>query len=113
MPAYNIYREQLTSLFHGHALWQPDGPDATGVSVGDVGYVREGRFIRMFNVLLEWNHPLNNSLCQLEPYDRLDLGPFVNIRELAFSKGDHYSQHVTPYQETMNPMTAGPESPDE
>jgi hypothetical protein len=107
---YHIYREQLTSLFHGHALWQPDGPDPTGVSVGDVGYVREGRFFRMFNVLLEWNDPLNYSLCEPEPYTRLDLGPFVNIRELRFSKGDHYSPHVTPFRETINnPMAAGPD----
>ena len=105
---YNIYREQLTSLFHGHALWQPDG-HPTGVSVGDVGYVRKGCFFRMFNVLLEWNDPSNYSLCEPEPYDRLDLGPFVNTRESRFSKGDYYSRYVTPFEETMNPMTAGPD----
>jgi hypothetical protein len=106
---YNIYREQLTSLFHGHALWQPDGPDPTGVSVGDVGYVREGRFFRMFNVLLEWNDPSNYSLCEPEPYDPLVLGQHVSIRESEFPKGGHYSRHVTHFQETMDLLTEGPD----
>lgn len=109
MPPYDVYRGQLTSLLHGHALWEPDPIHLYAqVSVGDVGYVREGCFFRMFNALLEWNDPSNYSLCEPEPYDPLVLGPHVNIRESAFPKGDHYSRYVTHFQETMNPITAGP-----
>ena len=67
----------------------------------------------MFNVLLEWNDPSNYTLCEPEPYTRLDLGRFTNTRESIFPKGDLPSRHVTPFHETMNPMAAGPESPDE
>lgn len=102
---YDVYREQLVPLFHGHALWNPEPP----VSIGDVGYVREGSFFRMFNVLLEWNDPLNYTLCEPEPYTRLDLGPFARIRESNFSRGDHPSRHVTPFQETMDPMAVRPD----
>jgi hypothetical protein len=107
MPSstYNVYREQLTSLFQGHALWEPEPTSlCTQVSIGDVGYIREGHFIRMFNVLLEWNDLSNYTLCEPEPYTSLDLGPFVNIRESKFSKGDYCSRHVTP-----NNMAAGPD----
>ncbi len=110
LPPYNVYREQLTSLFHGHALWDPDPTNMYAqVSVGDVGYVREGCFFRMFNVLLDWNDPSNYTLCEPEPYTRLDLGPFVNIRESRLPRGDYYSRYVTPVQETENTIAAGPD----
>jgi hypothetical protein len=33
----------------------------------------------MFNVLLEWDDPLNRTTVQPEPYPRLDVGPSPNI----------------------------------
>lgn len=63
-PPFNVYRDQLTSLYHGLALWNPNPPKMiyNHVSIGDVGYVREGVFIRMFNVILPWDHESNNHL---------------------------------------------------
>ena len=58
--ASNIYQDQLTSLFHGIALWNPDPRNHNArVSIGDVGFLVEGAFIRMFNVMLPWNNPSN------------------------------------------------------
>ncbi|SRR6266849_7159476 len=95
-PPFTVYRDQLSSLSHGLALWNPDPPNKIyHVSVGDVGYVHEGTFIRMFNVMLPWDDPSNGILGIPEPYDRLDLGPFVNIRESRFSRGEYYSRSVT------------------
>ena len=112
LPPHAIYREQLAPLYHGHALWEPDSGNLYAhVSVGDVGYVSEGRFFRMFNVLLEWNHPshLNYVLCVPEPYSRIELGQFVNVRESRFSIGDYYSRHVT-RERRNNPIISGPEN---
>lgn len=95
LPPYQVYRDQLTSLFHGHAIWDPDPAGVyEGVSVGDVGYMRDGYFFRMFNVLSEWNDPSNCKLFQPESYPRLELGPFLNIKESKFSKGDYHSRFV-------------------
>jgi len=95
-PPYDVYREQLTSLYRGHALWDPDPANVyEKVSIGDVGYVREGYFVRMFNVLLEWDDPSNCTLCEPEEYTKLELGPFVNIKESPFSKGAYHSPAVT------------------
>ena len=95
-PPYDVYREQLSSLYHGHALWDPDPTNLyASVSIGDVGYVREGCFFRIFNVLLDWDDPSNYTLCEPEPYTRLDMGPFINVRETRFPKGDYYSRYVT------------------
>jgi hypothetical protein len=55
MANYDIFREQLGIRFptSGHALWDPSpsNPDRP-VEVGDVGFIRRGRFHRLFNALL-------------------------------------------------------------
>jgi hypothetical protein len=96
-PPFAVYRDQLTALSHGLALWNPDPPKNiyNNVSIGDVGYLHEGMFIRMFNVTLPWNHPSNGLLGKPEPYDPLDCGPFTNTIEAHFDKVDHYSRSVT------------------
>jgi hypothetical protein len=91
LPPYKVYQQQLLSLFHGHVLWPDPTNLYTQVSVGDVGYVSEGCFFRMFNVLLDWNNPSNYTLCKLEPYTHLDLGPFVNICKSRLPQGDYCS----------------------
>ena len=54
MADYNIFREQLGIRFptYGHALWDPcpEEPDKP-VKIGDVGFIREGKFHRLFNAL--------------------------------------------------------------
>ena len=118
LPPYDVLREQLTSLFHGHALWLPDpGSLYERVSIGDIGYVKDGYFVRMFNVLLEWDDPLNYILYDSIPdsqnmpegYTPLDMGRFSNIRQSRLSKGDYYSRFVTS-QEVTN---VGAQNPDE
>ena len=66
------------------------------VSIGDVGYVNStGFFYRMFNVTLQWDDPLNNKLGQPEHYQPLECGPFVNIHEALFPKGDYRTPNVS------------------
>jgi len=55
MAHYDIYREELARNFQafGHALWEPSpGILHDPVAIGDVGFIREGKFHRIFNVLL-------------------------------------------------------------
>ena len=105
-PPSTIYRDQLSSLFHGLALWDPNRPNGPGgyakVSIGDVGYLHEGMFIRMFNVTLPWNDPSNILLITPEPYDLLDCHPFDNVVSAPFERVDHYSRFVTAEKNTGN-----------
>ncbi|KAF8263068.1 hypothetical protein EI94DRAFT_1741941 [Lactarius quietus] len=59
---YDTFRHQL-GIAHphlGHALWNTSsGERYPPVQVGDVGFVREGRFYRIFNALYSENHPCN------------------------------------------------------
>jgi hypothetical protein len=94
-PPDEVYRDQLISLFYGHALWSPDPAlQYERVEIGDVGYVKDGYFVRMFNVLLPWDHPSNPRSCTPEQYTPLDIGLFSNTKKTRFAKGDYYSRHV-------------------
>jgi hypothetical protein len=57
---YDIFREELATKCstYGHALWEPSpGEHHTAVEIGDVGFIREGSFHRMFNILLPEDDP--------------------------------------------------------
>jgi hypothetical protein len=60
MAHYDIFRGQLAVQYpaYGHALWDPSPiRPHNPVEIGDVGFIREGRFHRLFNALLPDNHP--------------------------------------------------------
>ncbi|KAF8265211.1 hypothetical protein EI94DRAFT_366055 [Lactarius quietus] len=64
MAHYDIFRDQLAIRFpaYGHALWEPSPGDLYDVaSVGDVGYISEGRFHRLFNILLPADDPSHQN----------------------------------------------------
>jgi len=98
----DVLREQLTSLSHGYPLWMPDPANFyERVSIGDVGYVKDGYFVRMFNVLLDWSNPSNflpysesSPESQPDNYVCLEMGPFNQIRQATLSKGVYYSRFV-------------------
>ncbi|KAH9172744.1 hypothetical protein EDB89DRAFT_1885764 [Lactarius sanguifluus] len=95
MAYYDTYRDQLASLYHGHALWVPDPAGLYDhVRVGDVGYVKQGHFNRMFNALLSANDP-TQMYGVPEGFVPLNMGPFNNIRTLNLNHGDYCSTTVT------------------
>jgi hypothetical protein len=110
-PPFNVYRDQLSALALGLALWNPSPPKHiyNNVSIGDVGYLQDGTFIRMFNVMLSWDHPSNRTLGHPEPYEPLDCGPFANNLGGPFDKVEHYSRHVSAETNAGNVGARGPE----
>ena len=92
-----VYQDQLTTLSEGLALWNPNPPKKIydKVSIGDVGYLHEGSFIRMFNVILPWSHESNRALGEPESYKSLDCGPFGNTLERPFNRVIHCSRYVS------------------
>ena len=109
-PSYHVYQDQLSDLSQGVALWIPSPPRSlyNCVSIGDVGYLQEGTFIRMFNVMLPYDDPSNQTLGKPEPYDPLDCGPFSNILKRQFDKVD-YSHSVTEETNVDNAQALGPD----
>ena len=77
-------------------MWNPDPPKRiyNNVSIGDVGYLDEGTFIRMFNVTLPWHHQSNRTLGDPEPFDTLD-NLSAKIKKSLFDKAEFHSSKVT------------------
>ncbi|KIM76680.1 hypothetical protein PILCRDRAFT_12564 [Piloderma croceum F 1598] len=49
MVAYETYANALITKGHGHPLWEPDPGEYAPVDLGDVGYLRKGAFVKLFN----------------------------------------------------------------
>ena len=107
----NVYRDQLSALSRGIALWNPNPPKDiyNNVSIGDVGYLQEGTFIRMFNVMLPWDHPSNKTLGNPTPFESLDCGPFSSTLKSHFDRVNHYSRYVSVENDFGNVQTVGPD----
>lgn len=58
-PAY-IYAEQLLKCQHGLPLWEPEPTKLGEVLIGDVGFIQNGCFYRLFNVLRPADDPANS-----------------------------------------------------
>jgi hypothetical protein len=90
------FREQLAIGYPslGHALWEPDpGNIYEAVDVGDVGFIREGIFYRLFNALLPKGHRSNpkpqlssNFPPQLQPTTSEHIRKSRDDREYFHSK---------------------------
>ena len=92
-------------------MWNPNPPKNiyNKVSIGDVGYLQEGTFIRMFNVMLPWDHPSNAMLGYPEIYELLDCGPFANTLGGDFDATEHYSRHVSAKTNADNILALTPD----
>lgn len=98
MTDYATFREQLAIKFpsYGHALWDPDpGMLYSRVEVGDVGFVRNGRFHRLFNALLPADHPSHSDLGVPEDYEPLIPNPSNHIANGTLSPNSFSSIGVT------------------
>ncbi|KAJ7149140.1 hypothetical protein C8R46DRAFT_532191, partial [Mycena filopes] len=59
-PAHQIYAFQLGQLNLGYPLWCPEPRRYEKVKPGDVGYLKDGSFHRLFNATLDADHPEQN-----------------------------------------------------
>lgn len=98
MAHYNVFRQQLAIKYPaiGHALWEPrPGIGHECVQIGDVGFIREGHFHRLFNALLPEDHPSHRKF-GVPPYHEL-LVPSVSdhINRGVLSRNHYCSAGIT------------------
>ena len=92
MAHYDIYRDRLATAHpaFGHALWEPDLEEGEGlVKIGDVGYIREGKFNRLFNALLPASDASHEGIPLPEYYKPLVLN-VPNPVSTGTLKPNHY-----------------------
>ncbi|KAH9989072.1 hypothetical protein BJV74DRAFT_838710 [Russula compacta] len=104
MAHYHIFRQELAIKYpaYGHALWEPSpGNLYPTVEIGDVGFIRQGKFHRLFNALLPGDHPSHQNFGVPEHYEPLQLNMpwhvdtgmlspnnFRSVGVMAVSSGD-------------------------
>ena len=97
MAHHDTFRDQL-AIAHpafGYALWEPDPGESPPVEVGDVGFIRDGKFHRIFNVLLPANHPSHERLGVPEDHEQLRPRMLDHINRGTLSPNTFYSYGVT------------------
>lgn len=97
MAHYDIFRHHLGIKYpaYGHALWQPSpGDSSPPVEVGDVGFIREGRFYRLFNVLLPADDPSHENFGVPEYHQQLTLQMKTHINSSMLSPNNFCSARV-------------------
>jgi hypothetical protein len=97
MAHYDIFRDELAQKFHayGHALWEPSPGELYGpVAIGDVGYIRRGKFHSIFNVFLPEDHPKHANFGTPEYHEPLQLKMEHRIDTGILSPNDFCSAEV-------------------
>jgi hypothetical protein len=97
MAHYDIFRDQLAIKYpaYGHALWEPSPwPPSIPVEVGDVGFIREGQFHRLFNALKPADDPSHQTLGVPEYYEQLRPSIEEHIVSGTIGSHDFYSRGV-------------------
>ena len=98
MAHYDIFRHHLSiaAPSYGHALWEPSpGNLYPAVEVGDVGYICEGKFRRLFNVLLPANDPSHRNFGVPEYHEPLTLNIENHIDVGNLGPHNFFSTSVT------------------
>ncbi|KAI0001467.1 hypothetical protein BJV74DRAFT_882435 [Russula compacta] len=111
MAHYDIYRNQLATTHpaFGYALWEP-GPegDYGPVEVGDVGYVREGKFYRLFNALRDADDASHEGIPLPEYHERLVPSALNHISSATLRPNHVYSTGVNMTPQEPDVRAAGP-----
>ena len=97
MAHHEIYRDRLATTHPslGHALWQPSPDGGYGpVRIGDVGYIREGKFHRLLNALLPSDDASHERIPPPECHEPLILQVPDHISRGVLKPSNYYSTGV-------------------
>jgi hypothetical protein len=107
MPPFDVYQKHLSFLSQGLALWSPNPLENIydRVSIGDVGYIDEGAFIRMFNVIRPSDDPSNGNYGEPDHYEPLYFHGNT-IRRTTFDATNYCSSSVFRGEYANNALAA-------
>ncbi len=109
MAHYDTFRDQL-AIAHpafGHALWEPNPGESPPVEVGDVGFIRDGKFQRIFNALLPTCHPSHASPGVPEGHEQLQPRWRDHIDRGTLNPNIFYSYGVTVVSGGLEALATG------
>ncbi|KAH9165393.1 hypothetical protein EDB89DRAFT_304379 [Lactarius sanguifluus] len=105
---YDTFREELLKAYpaFGHALWEPNPGEYPPVEVGDVGFVRRGKFHRLFNALYSEDHPSNQRFSVPEDHEQLQPVP-NHIDRGTLNPNTFYSYGVSVVSGGLEALSTG------
>ncbi|KZT65362.1 hypothetical protein DAEQUDRAFT_531069 [Daedalea quercina L-15889] len=98
MPtAWDVYAHELLPLGYGYPLWDPSpDPKAGEIEIGDVGFMENGQFVRLFNPTLPREHPVNRTWGLPKDFRKLELPEkLIYEKDLTLASDSLCSRHVT------------------
>lgn len=110
MAHYDIFRHHLVTKYpaYGHALWEPSpGESSPAVEVGDVGFIREGRFYRLFNVLLPADDPSHENFGVPEYHQQLTLPMTTHINSGTLPPNNFCSARIASAESFSRVLATG------
>src|SRR6266404_7095850 len=109
MTHYDTYRNELAIAYSGfgHALWEPDPGQYPPVEVGDVGFIRRGKFHRLFNALLKADDPSHERYGVPEHYEPLQPRRPDHIDSGTLKPNDFFSSGVKIVSGGLRVLAAG------
>jgi hypothetical protein len=87
MVAYETYANALIIKGHGYPLWEPNPGEFAPVELGDVGYLRNGAFVKLFNASKAIDD-LSNRLGLPRGHHPLRIGDI--LRQTPLAKAPEY-----------------------
>ncbi|KAF8516341.1 hypothetical protein BU17DRAFT_50957, partial [Hysterangium stoloniferum] len=107
MTAQEIYAERLLHAKRGQPLWNADPYEDLPVEIADVGYVRDGTWIRLFNASKPKEDPYNSVLRPGVPtnHERLFTG---TIKRSRLSKSSPFMSKEVKRIGIHGDISAGP-----
>ncbi|TFY56100.1 hypothetical protein EVJ58_g7847 [Rhodofomes roseus] len=97
MPyAWDVYAQERLPLGHGYPLWDPRPDETAGeIEIGDVGYIEDGRFRRLFNPTLPRDDPANCAWGVPKDFRPLEIGNLITEEQRTLGDDILSSRHVT------------------
>ncbi|KAH9839012.1 uncharacterized protein C8Q71DRAFT_855664 [Rhodofomes roseus] len=97
MPyAWDVYAQELLPLGHGYPLWDPRPDETAGeIEIGDVGYIEDGRFRRLFNPTLPRDDPANCAWGVPKDFRPLEIGNLITEEQRTLGDDILSCRHVT------------------
>lgn len=89
-----VYASELAPRGRGTPLWYPEPSESGEVEIGDVGFLQDGGFHRLFNITVDETHPFNKDGVP-EGFTPLTDKPRINFRPGDIPKGPLTSRHVS------------------
>lgn len=91
--AWEIYARQLFKLGRGYPLWEPEPSSNGEINIGDVGYVHQGCFYRIFNTITP-EADLSDNFETFELRPRRGTAQAIQTRKAAMDSGFHYGRTI-------------------